>query len=413
MDLRMLQVLRIRDFRLLWGAGLVSSLGSWLLVIAIPAHVYLVSKSLAATGAVLAAQYLPLLLLTPAAGVIADRWDRRRLMLAADLFRAMAVSLLLLGIRPQTYWIVYVALAAESSGTVLFAPALRARVPAIVGTGPDLASAAALNALSDGAVRLVGGPLGGLLLTFAGITTLICADAGSYLVSAAGLFLTSRQAGLRNDAAGRMRGDLREGVRALRAQPTARALLPVSVLFLAANGSLSAVLMPFAIIRLGGPTRAAFLLIALGAGFLLGAPLIRALLLRLRPRALLPACQAVTAAGFLLLFRSSSLISAEPAAIVVGVAGSMTLAGFQATVQRVIADRLLGRVSAIFIAAEAAATLVGAVAGPALAQVAGLSGLAGIASLVTFASAALGFALLPAGPQPAVQGALSGAEERR
>jgi hypothetical protein len=45
----MIQVLRIRDFRFLWGAGLVSSIGSWLLVLAVPAHIFLVTRSLAAT----------------------------------------------------------------------------------------------------------------------------------------------------------------------------------------------------------------------------------------------------------------------------------------------------------------------------------------------------------------------------
>jgi hypothetical protein len=62
----MLGVLRIRDFRLLWGGGLVSALGSWLLTIAIPARVFLLTGSLRATGLTVAAEYLPLLLLGPA-----------------------------------------------------------------------------------------------------------------------------------------------------------------------------------------------------------------------------------------------------------------------------------------------------------------------------------------------------------
>ncbi len=125
----MLQALRIRDFRLLWGGGLVSSLGSWLLVLAIPGHVFLVTRSLRATGLTLAADYLPLLVLGPVAGVFTDRWDRRRLMIATDLFRAAAVAAMLLGTSPGRYWVLYVALIAESSGTVLFMPALQAPYP--------------------------------------------------------------------------------------------------------------------------------------------------------------------------------------------------------------------------------------------------------------------------------------------
>src|SRR5947208_994925 len=55
----MLGALRIRDFRLLWGARLVSQLGSWLLVIAIPAHVFTLTGSVSATGLTVAADFLP------------------------------------------------------------------------------------------------------------------------------------------------------------------------------------------------------------------------------------------------------------------------------------------------------------------------------------------------------------------
>lgn len=160
----MLQALRIRDFRLLWAGSLISSLGSWLLTIAIPAHVLMATGSLRDTGLTLAAQYLPLLALGPVAGVFADRWDRRRLMTAANLFCAGAVAMMLPGTSPGRYWILYAALLAENSGTVLSAPALQARTPAIVGTGPLLSSTNSLTSVSSGTVRLIGGPLGGMLL---------------------------------------------------------------------------------------------------------------------------------------------------------------------------------------------------------------------------------------------------------
>ena len=180
----MFQALRIRDFRWLWVGGSISSLGSWLLVLAVPAHLFIVTGSLAKTGLSLAAGYLPQLLLGPVAGALADRWDRRRLMITASLGQAAAVATMLLALSPGRYWILYAALAAESSGAVLFAPALQARTPAMVGTGTMLTSANSLNALRDGVVRLVGGPLGGILLAALGIRALICADVVSYLVGA-------------------------------------------------------------------------------------------------------------------------------------------------------------------------------------------------------------------------------------
>src|ERR1700760_2726832 len=188
----MLQALRIRDFRLLWGGSLVSALGSVLLILAIPSHVFLTTGSFRDTGLTLAAQYLPLLLLGPVAGVFADRWDRRRLMIGTNLFCAAAVAVMLLGLAPGRYGILYAALVAENAGVVLYAPAWQARTPAVVGTGSRLGRANALNAASSGVVRLIGGPLGGILLALCGARWLIGFDAASYLLSALALTLTSR-----------------------------------------------------------------------------------------------------------------------------------------------------------------------------------------------------------------------------
>jgi MFS family permease len=118
------RALRIPDFRLLWGGGLISSLGSWLLVLAVPAHILAATGSLRDTGLTLAAEYLPQLVLGPVAGVVADGWDRRRLMIATNLFCAGAVAVMLLGTSPGRYWVLYAALIAESSGAVLYGPAL-------------------------------------------------------------------------------------------------------------------------------------------------------------------------------------------------------------------------------------------------------------------------------------------------
>src|SRR6185437_5032829 len=96
----MLQALRVPDFRLLWGGSLISSLGSWLLVLAIPVHILAVTGSLRDTGLALAAEYLPRLALGPVAGAVADRWDRRRLMSGANLFCAGAVAVMLLVTAP-------------------------------------------------------------------------------------------------------------------------------------------------------------------------------------------------------------------------------------------------------------------------------------------------------------------------
>ena len=102
-----------------------------------------------------------------------------------------------------------------------------------------------------------------------------------------------------------------------------------------------------------------------------------------------------SAAACLALFTSPGLATALPAAVAVGLSGSMTLTAAQVTVQRVIPGAVLGRVTAAFLTAEAAATLAGAVAGPVLAQSAGLTATAAVAAAVMVLAAALARLTIP------------------
>lgn len=395
----MLEALRIRDFRLLWSARLTSLLGSWLLVVAAPAYVFKVSGSLVAVGLTIAAEYLPILVLGPIAGAIADRWNRRQIMVSMDLMRVGAVALFFLVHSADTVWIMYAAMTLESVGSVLFRPASQALIPLVVGSGKALSGAASLNSLTDAIVRLAGAPLGAALMVATGFYLLVGLDMASYVGSAALISmtrghypwldkgkLTARRAG----------AELADGVRAIRRSRMARGLLPVSVLFLTANASLSAVLIPFGITHWGGQRQVGLIISALGVGFLVGAPMVRALSDRVQPRLILACALIVTVAGFFVLFHSGGLLSAMASAALVGLCGPPILATPQITLQRVILNEVLGRVSAAFYSGEALATLVGSLVGPSIAQSAGYAWTAGIACVGVAITAVLSLLVVPA-----------------
>jgi MFS family permease len=384
------QALVIRDFRLLWGANLVSGLGSWLLVVAAPAQVLGATGSLLATGLVVAAEYLPFLLLGPVAGVLVDRVDRRVLLISTDVARAGAVALMFAA--DQAPWIVHVAVLAESVATVVFVPAMQAQVPAVVGTGRLLSSANALQAVVTGTVRLVGGPLGAALLVVVGFPTLVGIDAATYLVSALAVAMTRSPP--RPGAPG-TRPSFRSGLRVLRAQPVVAALLPATGVFLMANAALSALLVPLGVEQLGGATAVGAVLSALGVGFLAGAPLLRLLVDRTPVRRLLAGAQAATAVGFVLLVNATWLPQAVAAAVVIGTAGSVVIGVPRTVTQRSVPGSALGRVSAVFGIVEAAATLAGAVLGPVGAQLAGLSAAANGAVVLAVAGVLVTVLVVP------------------
>jgi MFS family permease len=391
----MFEALRVRDFRLLWLARLISSLGSWLLVVAVPAHVFALTGSVAATGLTLAVQFVPPAVLGPVAGVLVDRWNRRWIMIGADVARAAVVAILFAVRQPADLWLLYVALVAESVGTVVFRPAAQAHTPALVGTASKLSSANAVNAAADGAVRVVGGPLGGVLLVWIGFDLLIGLDVLSYLLSAVGILLTATLAPEAARIRSRIRADVREGLAFLGSQPIARNLLLINTFFLAINACLSALLVPYGMTVLGGSAPTGLVMAALGIGFLLGAPVLRILVDRVSAARLLGGSLTITGFGFAALFLSTSLIAALSAATLIGAAGSITLGGVQTTLQRVTPAGILGRTSSAVFTAEAIATVAGALAGPALAQAVSLTSIALSAGISAALVGVLATALLP------------------
>jgi MFS family permease len=306
----MWKVLRVRDFRLLWSARLVSLLGSWLLVIAVPAHVLHVTGSTLAAGLTLAAEYLPQVVLGPFAGVLADRWDRRRLMLATDLFRAAALSAVLLAptaLRRERGHIAVPARCARSHARrrghwSAAEQCERAERADRRHRAPDRRPS------RRRAVRARRGSIGGT--------------------------------GRRSSRAVGDRVDLAAGLRFVRSHRIARALLVIITTFFAANACLSALLVPFGLEHLGGSTQIGFLLSALGVGFLLGAPLGRLLVDHVGLRHLLVAGHIATAGAFLLLFNAPSLV----AGALVGVFGSTTLIAPRTALQRITPNAVLGHV---------------------------------------------------------------------
>ncbi|MEV6867526.1 MFS transporter [Streptosporangium subroseum] len=389
----MLQALRVRDFRLLWVARAAATFSVNLLVVAVPAHVYAVTGSIFATGLTLAAEYLPVLLLGPFAGVLADRWDRRRLMSLTGVAHVAVISLLFFTRTPDTVWIVYLAVFGEGIVGVLFRPAAQAYTPDVVGTGPLLTGANALNSFTSGVIGLGAAPLGGLLFAVFGIDVAITVALVGYLISAMAIGFT-RPHPHRRELSQRVLAELRDGLRHVRRAAVTRALLVANGVYLLANAALTALLVPFGVSSLGGSTQVGWLLSALSAGFLIGAPISGRIVDRLPVRTTVAAGQLLVAGAFLLMFNARSLPVALIAAVLLGIPAVTVIVALQTWLQRTTPAAFLGRVSAVFITAEAAASMIGALAGPAL-SVFGLPVALNAACAVAAGAAVLTFCLVP------------------
>ncbi|MFC4492997.1 MFS transporter [Streptomyces ovatisporus] len=173
-----------REFRLLWSAGAVTVLGSFLTFVALPLQLKELTGSAAAVGALGAVQLGPLIVFGLYGGALADAFDRRKLIVWSEAgLGAVALGLLLNSLLPRpAAWPLYAAAALTSALTGVQRPALDALVPRIV-PHEQLSAAAALNSLrwQFGAVA---GPAGaGLLIAYAGVEAAYALDVATFAVS--------------------------------------------------------------------------------------------------------------------------------------------------------------------------------------------------------------------------------------
>jgi MFS family permease len=178
----MFNVLRQRNFGLLWFAGLISMIGDWVLFIALPIYTYNLTQSSLATGAMFMVSTLPRIFLGSLAGVYVDRWDRQRTMVVADLARAVLLLLLLSVRSAEGVWIIYVVSFIESIVSQFFGPAENALLPQLVDES-KLVQANSLNSLNNNLARLAGPALGGLLFGMFGFHNVVVIDSLSFLLS--------------------------------------------------------------------------------------------------------------------------------------------------------------------------------------------------------------------------------------
>jgi predicted MFS family arabinose efflux permease len=274
----MLGPLRRRDFALLWSGLLVSMVGDGIYLVAIAWQVYDLTNSPSSLAFVGLAWTLPMVIALPFSGVISDRFDRRRLLIAGDLIRGAAVGTmgaLALAHEVQLWHLVILA-GFYGVGEAIFQPPLTAIVPTIV-PGPELVPANALKELLEPlGLQLAGPALGGVLVGAFDAGTAFAVDAATFALCAGALFAMRSPPIPELEERTTVRGDVAKALRYIRSQPWLWATLCAAALaLLAAEGPIE-VLVPY-IIRndLGGDAGTfGWVLAAGGVGAILSALLL-------------------------------------------------------------------------------------------------------------------------------------------
>jgi MFS family permease len=400
--------LSIPNYRRYYGGQSISLIGTWMQMTAQSWLVLTLTHSGAALGVIVALQTLPVLVLGPYGGVIADRVDKRRMMIA--LQSAMGVQALILGLLTVTgavrVWEIGLLAAVLGFNNAFENPARQSFMMELV--GPEhLRNAVSLNSVLVNAARSIGPAVGGILIATVGTGVCFLANAASFIAVVLSLTTLDASQLATVPPAPRARGQLREGLRYIRSTRT----LAVPLVMMAVTGCLtyefqvSLPVMADRGLRVGA-TGFGLMTAAMGVGAVMGGLLVAARgKIGLRPL-VLSALVFGTALSFATIAPTLPL---ELFALGVAGAGSIAFMSMgNSTLQLNSAPEMRGRVMSLWFVAFQGSTPIGGplvgVTMTALGARAGLGLGAAVALLVAFggALALRRLALPPAAPARAV-----------
>lgn len=351
----MLALLRRRpELRRIFVAHSASRAGDAFNTVALVVLVFRLTGSGRGVAAIAAFEVAPVLVLGPVAGLVADRYPRRQVMIVADLVRAVLVFVLVVSHSATTT--AFAVAFGLSAASLLFNPAAASLVPEVV-LGDELVAANSALWTTAVAAQIALAPLAGVVVARFGVGVAFAVNATSYLVSAA--FLGRLRAGREpSDATVVGWAAVGKGITAVRSHPLLARLAIVQVLASLSAGATGGLLVLLAADSLGvGPSGFGLLLGAIGVGAVV-APAILRRSIKPAERRWLFGPYLVRGAVDLLLATTRSPIVAGGSLVAYGASTSTGMIAYQATLQSEVPDRLRGRAFALFDVLWNAARLV-------------------------------------------------------
>lgn len=371
-------VLSRRDVRRLFIALVVSATGSWAYNTVLLAYVYERTHSLGWVGAAGIVRFVPQLVFSTYGGVVAERFERIRLMVSSDTLCAVwQAGLAVVAATGAPPALALVLAALTSTTAVVYQPATTAMIPSLVDED-DLAAANALNATIEQLVVIVGPGIGALLLVLGSTSAGFALNAASYVFSAimvGSIATRSRPVDVTEEGSAGLLKQLSVGAQAILDLPAARTLVTYCALVSFVYGTDTVLFIGVSAHKLGtGSQGFGYLLAGLGVGGVLMAPVVdrlagsgRLALIILGgalgyslPTALLTIVRSPELAFFLEVFRGGSTLIVDVLAIT--------------ALQRAVAPDRLARVFGVFFAFILGAITLGALITPIVVHALGLNG---------------------------------------
>lgn len=346
------------QFRLLWTGESVANIGAHITDVAVAFQVYEITRSPLAVGLIALCQLVPLLTLSVIGGTIADRTDRRTLLLWTYVVLPMLSGVLAVNAlldRPQL-WVLYAVATAVAAGYALYSPAARS-APPLFFPKEELPAVFALSSISHSFGALLGPAIGGVLIATIGLT-------GTYLLDVAtGLFafamvLRMRPIPRTHEEHPPFLDSLRDGVRFLRGRPVLQSTFTFDLNAMVFG--FPTALFPAMAERIGGgPSVLGLLYAAPNAGALL-ITLVSGRAKHVRRQGLAVILSIVAWGGFLIVFGLSTTLWISLLMLAGAGAADMWSGIFRTSIaQTIVPDEMRGRLSGIELAVVATGPAVG------------------------------------------------------
>jgi putative nucleotidyltransferase with HDIG domain len=276
------EALAIRPFRLLWLGQSISFFGDTMNVAGLLLLLYFLTRSASMVALGLIARAIPTVIFGLLAGPLVDRFNRQRLMIAADLARAaLTVTIPYFAF----HWLpgVYLAVFLVATASAFFNPAKQAIIPNLVPANL-LVRANGVVSSSENLMQLIGYSVAGVIAASVSFIPLFIADAATYLISALTLLGVPDLASRAGARAVQIRSDIAAGARFVARSPVLRTIMTQTLVTAFLLSMTTTVLVPLALGPLhGGRQGYGFLEAAIGAGAMLGALAAAELMTRFKP----------------------------------------------------------------------------------------------------------------------------------
>jgi MFS family permease len=229
------------SFRRLWVGNVISLFGDWFNTIALYALILNLTGSEFALGAVFITKMLPMGLASPLAGVLVDRFDRRKTMIVSDILRACIVLGFLFIDEPSEVFLIYLITAAQVVVGSVFRPAQNASIPNVI-RKQDLVTANTIMSATWSVMLALGAALGGFAAEVFGLKAVFILDSASYLLSAWFIYRatipTTLAEGPRPSLIRSAHREVLEGWRYLQAHPAIRRMATAKAFWAISGGGL-------------------------------------------------------------------------------------------------------------------------------------------------------------------------------